>query len=109
MSKGFSDIKNLQYYGNDPQWKVRTAPEDAKEWKTIGQQVCNIAESIFIECGAERDFCVQDNSRFGTVVFGSVNRVIWNVATGFSIDEGYCNPEFIERFPEAKRDAEDYF
>lgn len=102
-------MNNIQYDGFDPKWKVRTAPEDAKDWKIIGQEVCNIAESIFIECGAERDFCVQDNSHFGTVVFGSVNRVIWNVANGFSIDEGYCTPEFTERFPEAKRDAENYF
>ena len=98
---------NIQYDGFDPKWKVR--PADDESWKTIGEQVCAVAETIFKDCGAKNDYCIQDNSHYGTVVFGSVNRVIWKVATGFKLDEGYCSPEFIKNFPKARNKIEDYF
>jgi len=106
---------NIQYDGFDPKWKVRANPsypiihKNVSGWEIIGEQVCNIAEEIFKLCGSENDYCIQDNSRFGTVVFGSVNRVIWRVSTGFRIDEGYCTPEFIEKFPEARKEMEEYY
>ena len=98
---------NIQYDGYDPKWKVR--PADDESWKTIGEQVCAVAETIFKDCGAETDYCIQDNSRYGQVVFGAVNRVIWTVAGGFSISRSHCTDEFIEKFPKAKKEMEEYW
>ena len=100
-------MNNIQYDGFDPKWKVR--PADDESWKTIGEQVCAVAETIFRDCGAESDYCIQDNSRYGQVVFGGVNRVIWTVSGGFSISLSHCTDEFIEKFPEARKEAEEYY
>ena len=105
---------NKQYDGFDPEWKIRSLHK-SKSWENIGKNVSTLAKNIYRECGFEDDYCIQDNMRFGTIVFGSLNRVYWNFATGFTIGnswkgrDGYCTVEFRNKFPEVVKDMEEYF
>ena len=59
----------------------------------IGQAIQEMAHSIFCDCGAELDYCVQ---AVGTrIVFGKYNRLILG-RYGWDIDRPYCRDEFIE-------------
>jgi hypothetical protein len=93
--------------GFNQNWEART--ENPNEWETIGENVCMVAKEIFNICECPKDYCIQDNSGFGTVVFGSVNRIIWRISTGFRIDKGYCTPEFIQKFPAAVKEMEEFY
>lgn len=62
----------------------------------IGSEVFEMAEQIFIWCGAESDFCHQTG-----LVFGSTNRIILT-QRGWQMDRSYCTPKFIENFEALK-------
>lgn len=53
------------------------------------------AKEFFEEC--PDDYCIQHMGEV-SAIFGSVNRIVWNVMNGFSIDESYCTKQFIEHF-----------
>ncbi len=72
-------------------------------YEGVGEAVFYIAKELFKECGAEEDFCVQDDL-IGRIVFGGTNRVIWSAATGFRMDESYCTERFKKLFPDALED-----
>ena len=107
-------MENIQYDGFDPNWRERAGAsypviyKDVSGWGIIGEQVCNIAKEIYKECGAEDDYCIQDNASYGTVVFGSVNRVHWTFATGFTI-QGSCTKEFKENFAPVVSNMEEFY
>lgn len=63
----------------------------------IGETVCEEAYSIFCDCGAEEDFCVQATGS-ESVVFGGTNRLMWSVRRGFYPDRPYCTPTFLKRW-----------
>ena len=48
------------------------------------------------EC-CPNDFCIQYVS-CNVIVFGSTNRVVWNVKNGFRIDTSFCTEKFITNF-----------
>lgn len=67
----------------------------------LGMLVDDAASSIFTECGAESDYCIQE---VGSVaVFGGTNRLIYSPVHGFRMDESYCTPTFREKFNNLKR------
>jgi len=43
------------------------------------------------------DFCIQYVS-CNVIVFGSTNRVVWNIKNGFRIDTSFCTEKFIINF-----------
>ena len=45
------------------------------------------------------DWCIQHDGE-ETIIFGSVNRVIWSIWTGFRIDKNSCTENFIKHFNE---------
>ena len=59
----------------------------------IAISIIEMAEQIFIECGAKSDFCIQHDG----LVFGGVNRLILT-KYGWRIDRSDCTPRFIEQF-----------
>ena len=61
----------------------------------IGEIVCMEAETIFTDCGAADDFCIQDIG-IGSVVFGGINRIIWRPKSGFFPDRSYCTDRFLK-------------
>lgn len=65
----------------------------------LGWMVIDAAKDVFIDCGAEDDFCVQHVTPV-SAVFGGTNRVIWTPANGFRIDESFCTSRFKARWSE---------
>lgn len=68
--------------------------------ENLGELLCEMAEEIFIECGAADDFCIQSVGS-AAAVFGGTNRLIFTIK-GFHIDESYCNHEFRRLFYKLK-------
>ena len=76
--------------------KLIEMEQDAAYCMDIGELVFNQAQEIFIQCGTEEDFCVQD---VGSVaVFGGTNRLIFSPRKGFYPDKSYCTDRFIDLF-----------
>lgn len=62
----------------------------------IGFMVAEHAARLFELCGAKDDFCVQS---LGTVaVFGGLNRVVFNPATGWRAERSHCSPRFMAQW-----------
>ena len=61
----------------------------------IIDSVINEARDLW-EC-CPNDFCIQYVS-CNVIVFGSINRVVWNVKNGFRIDASFCTEKFITNF-----------
>lgn len=64
----------------------------------IDYAVQAMARSIFIDCGAESDYCVQYRGE-NVLIFGGTNRLKLT-RYGWTIDPSYCTPRFIELFNE---------
>jgi hypothetical protein len=67
-----------------------------KELIDLGIALFGAAETIFHECQAKEDFCVQCISG-DTVVFGGTNRLIFSY-NGWYISESHCTPQFARLF-----------
>jgi hypothetical protein len=65
-----------------------------KNLAKIGEILEFAAAGLFNDCGAGVDFCIQlvGDER---VIFGGVNRVIWEPLTGFSPDRSCCTERFL--------------
>lgn len=68
----------------------------------IGDLVVERAEDIFHFCGCPSDFCIQAVGF--SVVFGSVNRLIFNPWSGWHVDKQCCTKKFLAKYEEYKRD-----
>ena len=44
------------------------------------------------------DYGIQSDFDGESMVFGSVNRVIWNIYHGFHLEESHCTTNFINHF-----------
>ena len=79
---------------------------DPEHVDIIGKLALWHALEVFDYCGCIRDFCIQEVFEPHRAIFGSVNRLVWNVSSGWWIDTGLCNPEFISNY--AKFVAEEH-
>ena len=78
-------------------------PRKPEDFTRMGAEICRIALSIFAECGAPADFCVQhlDSKSSGgstpLICFGGWNRV-WLSPAGWEASRSHCSKEFISKF-----------
>jgi len=64
-----------------------------QDYMDVGESIIEIAHSIFCDCGAEDDFCVQYAG--GSIIFGGTNRLILG-RRGWSVDRVACTDRFLE-------------
>jgi hypothetical protein len=74
-----------------------------EDLQKIGEACQVIAYSIFSQCGAASDFCIQHASP-ESVVFGGTNRLILHFRSGWYADRSYCSSRFLERWDAIKHD-----
>lgn len=72
-----------------------------KACQNIGEMLCDAAFTIFADCEAESDFCVQHVAP-DSVVFGGTNRVLFHPERGFHPDPSYCTRRFLKKWEEVK-------
>ena len=59
----------------------------------IKEIVIDYAKDFWKDCPA--DFCIQYDDFPEVMIFGSVNRVIWRLESGFTVDKSYCTKAFL--------------
>ena len=77
--------------------KVLTAP-------AFGEHVLALVEEayrIFERAGIPQDFCLQ-HVGLTNLVFGSTNRLLWSVQTGFVPDKSSCTEKFLNNWTKEK-------
>lgn len=65
--------------------------------------IVDTAEEIFRRCGSPDDFCFQSES-MGSLVFGGLNRLLWNARNGWRISNSHCSPTFISVWSHIKHE-----
>lgn len=65
----------------------------------IGLIIVEEAMTIFENCGAASDFCIQAVGA-RSAVFGGTNRLLWSITAGFRPDYPYCTERFIAAYRE---------
>lgn len=71
------------------------SPAQKLELLDVIENVVHQAQQAFEHCLT--DFCIQ-NINHDNVVFGSVNRLIWRIESGFKPDRPYCTDEFLNNW-----------
>ena len=61
----------------------------------ISEIILDTIKTIWEECPS--DLCIQAED-FDHIIFGSINRVVWTVYTGFRIEKTYCTTQFINHY-----------
>jgi len=77
---------------------LRVQEELTSGMDAITYSIAAAAFDIFRRAGCEDDFCFQCTGA-SSVVFGSINRLIWDAKNGFYPDREYCTVKFLTFFP----------
>ena len=73
-------------------------------WGPIVESIIEQARQLFINCGAESDFCVQ-NTTFDIIMFGGLNRISWTAECGYHASRWHCTDRFIKEWKQIHKDS----